>query len=75
MAVKPRLGVFFLCVFFHPLRSFRRGTLDVAADVTTGGCGSYDDLAERWTTTGFLLGFEVRQRLSQHEINYYPEPT
>lgn len=43
---------------------FPRGALNVAADATTGGCGSYDDLAERWTTTGFLLGFEVRRPLT-----------
>ncbi|CAM9721912.1 unnamed protein product, partial [Hapterophycus canaliculatus] len=29
------------------------------SDRATGGCGSYDELAERWTSTGFLLGFEV----------------
>eukprot|EP00903_Cladosiphon_okamuranus_P019670 g18080.t2 len=44
--------------FCAKLEMMARGTLDVAADVATGGCGSYDDLSERWTTTGFLLGFE-----------------
>eukprot|EP00752_Nemacystus_decipiens_P017766 g15928.t1 len=44
--------------FCAKLEMMARGTLDVAADPTTGGCDSYQDLAERWTSTGFLLGFE-----------------
>ncbi|CAN0047028.1 unnamed protein product, partial [Ectocarpus fasciculatus] len=45
--------------FCAKLEMMARGTLDVASDRTTGGCGSYDELAERWVSTGFLLGFEV----------------
>ncbi|CAM9650481.1 unnamed protein product [Ectocarpus sp. 12 AP-2014] len=44
--------------FCAKLEMMARGTLDVASDRTTGGCGSYDELAERWVSTGFLLGFE-----------------
>ncbi|CAM9878704.1 unnamed protein product [Laminaria digitata] len=45
--------------FCAKLEMMARGTLDVASDVAAGGCASVDDLARRWTTTGFLLGFEV----------------
>ncbi|CAM9593769.1 unnamed protein product, partial [Scytosiphon promiscuus] len=44
--------------FCAKLEMMARGTLDVESDRAAGGCGSYDELAERWTTRGFLLGFE-----------------
>lgn len=47
------------CISLGCLATRIRGTLNVASDLSTGGCESVDDLAKRWTKVGFLLGFEV----------------
>ncbi|CAM9337377.1 unnamed protein product, partial [Sphacelaria rigidula] len=59
--------------FCAKLEMMARGTLNVASDMSTGGCASVEDLAKRWTTTGFLLGFEEPPPLSNFS-NITPPP-